>query len=185
MSDSGYSWGVTGNDTNTKGNTMTGFKVMGMADEGQCEHCGANCPKRRVAIMPVDVDGNHAGNVEFWGVICASKVRHGSKSAGNQSRIVADAERADADREYHARQRASRIVTAVPFTFRDNGCTVTTDKPKDAANRIYRMTNRPIVGSYFAENTDGHIVRVDGTDAADVQFYADRGFVQTTAAVAC
>jgi len=39
-------------------------------------------------------------------------------------------------------------------------------------------------GSYFAENAAGHIVRVDGTDAKDVQFYADLGFTQTTAAVA-
>lgn len=182
MSDTGYSWGMTGHDNN-KGTTMSGFKIMGVADDGQCEHCGANCPKRRVAVMPVDADGNHSGNVEFWGVICASKVRYGSKSAGNQASIVAAAKQADSDREYHARQRTARIVASVPFTFRESGFTVTTDKPKDGANRIYRVTGRPIVGSYFAENTEGHVVRVDGTDADDVRFYADRGFVQTTAAV--
>jgi hypothetical protein len=41
-----------------------------------------------------------------------------------------------------------------------------------------------MIGSYFAENAAGHIVRVDGTDAADVEFYAARGFVQITATVA-
>lgn len=53
---------------------MNGFKIMGMTDEGKCDHCGANCPKRRVYVMPVDCDGGH-GEVECWGVICASKVR--------------------------------------------------------------------------------------------------------------
>jgi hypothetical protein len=53
---------------------MTGYKIMGMAEEGKCQHCGANCPKRRVYVMPVDADGNR-GEVEAWGVICASKVR--------------------------------------------------------------------------------------------------------------
>jgi hypothetical protein len=54
---------------------MNGFKIMGMAEEGKCEHCGASCPKRRVYVMPVDADGNHDGDVQCWGVICASKVR--------------------------------------------------------------------------------------------------------------
>ena len=63
---------------------MSGFKIMGMAEEGKCEHCGANCPKRRVYVMPVDCDGNHAGDVQCWGVICASKAR-GSK--GNASDV--------------------------------------------------------------------------------------------------
>jgi hypothetical protein len=164
---------MTSNDTNAKGTTMNGFKIMGMAEEGQCEHCGANCPKRRVYVMPVDVDGNHAGDVQCWGVICASKVRnHGSKAVRHQSAIVAEAQRVDADREYHNSRRIARIVAAG------------TDKPKNAANIVYNVTRRPIAGSYFAENQQGDIVRVDGSDAADVEFYAGRGFVQTTAAVA-
>jgi len=48
---------------------MTGYKIKGMAEEGTCEHCGANCPKRRVYVETA------AGDVQAWGVICASKVR--------------------------------------------------------------------------------------------------------------
>jgi len=176
---------MTINDTNTKGMTMSGFKIMGMAEEGKCEHCGANCPKRRVAVMPVDADGCH-GDVQCWGVICASKVRnHGSKAVRHQSTIVAEAQRADSDREYHARQKARRIVECVPY-FIDLGFNEfrMEDNAKNAANCLYRMTNRSMIGSYFAENGAGHIVRVDGTDAADVEFYEARGFVQITATVA-
>jgi hypothetical protein len=61
---------------------------------------------------------------------------------------------------------------------------MTFDCLKSAANRKYAMTGRSLVGSYFASNDQGHIVRVDGKDAADVSFYAERGFVQVTAPVA-
>lgn len=54
---------------------MSSYKIMGMAEEGKCEHCGANCPKRRVYVMPLESDGSHSGDVQAWGVICASKVR--------------------------------------------------------------------------------------------------------------
>lgn len=164
---------------------MTSFKILGMAEEGKCEHCGANCPKRRVAVMPLDADGNHDGEPQFWGVICASKVRnHGSKAVRHQTAIIAQAEQADRDREYHTRQKMCRIVTAVPFVI-DLGSIgkAKHDNAANAANHLYRITNRPIVGSYFAENAEGHIVRVDGSDAADAEFYAARGFVQTTATV--
>lgn len=163
---------------------MSGFKIMGMAEEGKCEHCGANCPKRRVAVMPVDADGCH-GDVQFWGVICASKVRNrGSKAVRHQSAIIAQAQQADFDREYHARQKARRIVDSVPFIIDIGfGKHRVEDNPKNAANCMYRVTRRPIVGSYFAANEAGHVVRVDGTDAADVEFYATRGFVQITATV--
>jgi hypothetical protein len=165
---------------------MSGFKIMGMAEEGKCEHCGANCPKRRVYVMPVDADGNHDGDVQCWGVICASKVRNrGSKAVGHQSAIVSEAQRADSDREYHARQKARRVVECVPCAINIGlGKCRIEDNAKNAANCLYRITNRPMIGSYFAENAAGHIVRVDGTDASDVEFYAARGFVQITATVA-
>ena len=164
---------------------MTSFKILGMTEEGKCEHCGANCPKRRVAVIPLDADGNHDGEPQFWGVICASKVRNrGSKAVRHQTAIIAQAEQADRDREYHTRQKMRRIVAAVPFVI-DLGSLgkATHANAKDAANHMYRITNRPIVGSYFAENSEGHIVRVDGIDAADADFYAALGFVQTTATV--
>ena len=53
---------------------MCNFKVMGLADSGKCDHCGANCPKQRMYVVPVDADGCH-GEAECWGVICASKAR--------------------------------------------------------------------------------------------------------------
>lgn len=161
---------------------MSSFKILGMADDGKCECCGANCPKRRVAVRPVDADGCEH-DVEFWGVICASKVRTGSKAVRFQNQIVAEAQRADADREYFTRQKMARVV-ADSLTSNFDGLAVTFQSAKDGANRLYRMTGRNIIGSYFAENAAGHIVRVDGTDAKDVEFYADLGFTQTTAAVA-
>lgn len=72
---------------------MSGFKIMGMAEEGKCEHCGANCPKRRVYVMPVDCDGNHAGDVQCWGVICASKVR-GDKGTATDVKYLSQFARA-------------------------------------------------------------------------------------------
>jgi hypothetical protein len=47
---------------------MNGFRIIGIDDEGKCECCGANCPKRR---MLVETDSG----VQSWGVICASKAR--------------------------------------------------------------------------------------------------------------
>lgn len=162
---------------------MASFKVLGMAEDGKCECCGANCPKRRVAVMPLDADGNQAGDVQFFGVICASKIRTGSKAVRFQNQILAEAKRADMDREYFTRQKMARVV-ADSLTRNFDGVVVTFQSAKDGANRLYRMTGRNIIGSYFAENASGHIVRVDGNDANDVQFYADMGFTQTTAAVA-
>lgn len=52
----------------------TRYEIKGMAEEGKCEHCGANCPKRRVYVQPVYADGDR-GEVQAWGVICASKAR--------------------------------------------------------------------------------------------------------------
>lgn len=49
---------------------MTRYEIKGMADEGRCEHCGANCPKRRVYVRPID-----GGEVQAWGVVCASRAR--------------------------------------------------------------------------------------------------------------
>lgn len=50
------------------------YAVRGMAEEGKCDHCGANCPRRRVYVQPIYGDGDR-GEVEAWGVICASKAR--------------------------------------------------------------------------------------------------------------
>jgi hypothetical protein len=75
-------------------------------------------------------------------------------------------------------QRMRRIATSAVIDGID--C----ESIKGAANMIYGRTGRPVVGSYFAANESWHIVRVDGTDPADVEFFAS-GFAQvTTAAIA-
>ena len=47
---------------------------------------------------------------------------------------------------------------------------------RNAANTLFNKTRRKIEGSYFAQDDQGRIVRVDGKDAADVSFYEERGF---------
>ena len=82
---------------------MNAFKIMGMAEEGKCEHCGANCPKRRVYVMPVDADGNHDGDVQCWGVICASKARGNKGNASDVQHLAKFAKHVDAARAALAR----------------------------------------------------------------------------------
>lgn len=146
---------------------MNAFKVIGMADEGTCEHCGANCPRRRVLVVMTDADGNACGDAQSWGVICASKVRSGgTTSARSQSRIISEAESADFSRERMIEAKMSRVTDS-----------------KSTANYRFMQTRREIVGSYFATSPNGKIVRVDATDAADVEFFASRGFIQSSDAV--
>ena len=61
---------------------MAGFKIAGVTEEGNCEHCGAACPKRRMLVVPVDAEGNAAGPAQSWGVVCAAKVRAGKIRVG-------------------------------------------------------------------------------------------------------
>jgi hypothetical protein len=66
---------------------MTGLKILGMTDEGTCDHCGANCPKRRVSVM------TGGGEVESWGVVCASKAR-GERGNATDAKILTQFARA-------------------------------------------------------------------------------------------
>jgi hypothetical protein len=66
-----------------------GYKIKGMAEEGTCEHCGANCPKRRVYVETA------SGDVQAWGVICASKVRGGRGKASETELLAKFARWAD------------------------------------------------------------------------------------------
>ena len=142
---------------------MNAFKVIGMAEEGACEHCGANCPRRRVLVVMADADGNACGDAQSWGVICASKVRGGRSTP---ARIISEAESADTSRERIVEAKMSRVTDSA-----------------NIANYRFMLTRREIVGSYFATSPNGKIVRVDATDAADVEFFASRGFVQSSDAV--
>ena len=159
----------------------TKYKILGMADEGTCEHCGANCPKRRVGIVAVDADGNATAEPFSVGCICAAELT-GNRSRSNANRIRQQAENADRMAQLHREDEERR------FQFRVNGKWHPDVDPasrdtKAAANMRYRATGRPLVGSYLAQNDAGQIVRVDGNSAADVAMFAGRGFRQITGAV--
>jgi hypothetical protein len=47
---------------------------------------------------------------------------------------------------------------------------------RNDANMRYSRTGRGVEGSYFAENAEGKVVRVDGKDAADVAYWSQAGF---------
>ena len=145
------------------------LKILGMAEEGHCDHCGTMCPRRRVAVQVVYAD-NSTGDVEFWGVVCAGQIRYGNRSTSNGNRVRAEAENADRIAAANAADIERRFVS------RTAGPVPEGSSAKQAANIRYHRTGRPIVGSYFLANVAGNIVRVDGTDAADVALYASRGY---------
>ncbi len=156
------------------------------SNDGRCEKCGTACPKRRVEVLPVDADGNACGPVQLWGVNCAAFARYGSKSQRHQAAVVAEANLAEFTRASWERARLGRVAfagqsydfggpaTVVVCGSGENAC------PEGLANRLYHRTGRNLTGSYFARGPQGEVVRVDGSDAADVQFFVDRGYVQFT-----
>ena len=167
---------------------IAGFKVVGSSDEGKCDRCGKQGLKRTVAIQAVDADGlGFLDGVEHWGVCCAAYAKYGSKGGKAMARIEAEATKADNDRAYEIETKGKRIASDLVYTYKvmfpvSHTESITFDCLKSAANRKYAMTGRSLSGSYFASNEQGHIVRVDGNDAADVAFYAERGFSQITKA---
>ena len=169
---------------------VKGYKVLGASDEGKCDRCGKQGLKRTVAIQAVGADGlGFSIDVEHWGVCCASYAKFGSKSYASQSKVIAEATKADNDRAYEIETKGKRIASDLVYTYKvmfpvSHTESITFDNFKSAANRKYAMTGRSLDGSYFASNDQGHIVRVDGKDAADVAFFIERGFSQITEAVA-
>lgn len=151
-----------------------GVVVLGMAEEGHCAKCGAACPRRRVAVQRVTADGER-GAVELWGVCCAALAMHGNKGAAASARVVAAANEAARQRQEEQRQRMARV--AVP------GESPIYGSARNHANHLYNRTGRPLHGSYFAEHDSGAVVRVDGQSPGDVEFFASRGFRQTSAAI--
>lgn len=74
---------------------MNRFKILGMTDSaGHCELCGTFCPRRRVAVQLVDVDGAANGEPQYWGVVCASEARHGRRDSTLARQLRAEAEEA-------------------------------------------------------------------------------------------
>jgi hypothetical protein len=154
------------------------------SNEGRCEKCGTVCPKRRVEVLPVDADGNACGEVQLWGVNCAAQARYGSKARKYQERVVVEADTAERERAYQERQKLARVaVVGQSYDFGGPATVVFCRDGLDSeglANRLYRRTGRSLVGSYFARGPRGEVVRVDGSDAADVAFFAERGYVQVS-----
>ena len=153
------------------------YKTLGVVEEGKCDRCGTNCPKRRVAVQSID-----GGEIERWGVNCAAYAQHGSKSARHQSAVLAEAQKADRDREYHEREKLARVAVVGKSYDSGGPATVVLCRggldSESLANRLYRRTGRGIVGSYFARGPQGDVVRVDGSDSKDVSFFESRGFVR-------
>ena len=159
-----------------------------VANEGRCEKCGTVCPKRRVEVLPVDENGAASGDVLLWGVNCAAFARYGSKSRKHQDLVLSDIRVEQERRAFNDRSRLKRIAV--------NGQSYVIDTvlvecgkgesnhPESLANRLYRRTGRSVVGSYFAKGPDGQVVRVDGGDAEDVQFFTGLGYIQTSQKVA-
>lgn len=160
------------------------FKTLKVTEEGHCEKCGRPCPRRRVLVQPLDVDGNPDGDPQAWGVNCAAQVRFGSKSVARQNQIVTEAILEEQNRLYYELTKLARVAAiGRSYDFGGPATAVTCRGGLDGenlANRLYHRTGRRLVGSYFARNADGHVVRVDGSDGVDVEFYASRGFVRVS-----
>lgn len=151
---------------------MTTYKILGIVEEGECEHCGARCPRRRVAVDTPD-------GVERWGVVCAAKVTRRSSTTIVNAATAADFARRQAE-HFATRDREARIHPASPAGVPAERAAV---RGGSAANYLYNRTRRRLAGSYLAQNAAGDTVRVDGADPVDVAFYADRGFVAITSPV--
>ena len=153
------------------------YKVLGVAEEGRCEHCGAACPKRRLGLAPLDADGNVCGEPLLVGCVCAAELVHGRRSQREANRLRQEADNADRLAELN------RLDRERGFEFRVSGrwhpdVDPSLRSPKDAANARYRATGRPLQGSYFAQDSQGRIVRVDGQSADDVALFESRGFAR-------
>lgn len=151
------------------------LKVLGITDDRtDCDCCGKVNLKCTVALE------RESGELVYFGRHCAALAVHGSKSARNVSRIESAALQAMQEAEHNRKSKLARIADDRPVTCIVDGKAMPigfTD-PKCKANYLYNRTQRPLPGSYFATRGD-QIVRVDGNDQIDVQFYATEGFMPT------
>jgi hypothetical protein len=137
------------------------YKLLGVNDDKDtCCQCGRSELKRVVWLEPVDSDGNAIGEPIHLGTTCAAYAMMGnrrSSSVRQVERLIDEVEFArKADRDNRLRRVAA---------------------DKQTANRHYASTRRPLDGSYFAFNGES-VVRVDGTDSADVSFFNAEGFAR-------
>lgn len=112
----------------------TRYTIKGMAEEGTCEHCGANCPKRRVYVQPVNAEGDR-GEVQAWGVICASKARGGKGKASENDLMAKFARWADyLQKMFDEGAAFDAVWRRSPFTIIRTG---------NVANLYYPGSNEP------------------------------------------
>ena len=141
------------------------YKVKGITDEvTTCAACQK--PNRACTVILEDENGKR----NYYGRDCASKLLFGVPLPHRH--LVRLQRLADAWRTEEALTRQWRMD-------RIASCDVGS---MDVANKNYIRTGRPNLGSYLAENR-GRMVRVDGMDAEDVEFYEKLGFVAITAPI--
>jgi hypothetical protein len=151
------------------------YKTLGVVEEGNCQHCGAACPRRRLAVAPLDAHGNVVGDPVYVGCVCAAELTSGRRSRSVADRLLREAEEADRQAELHRVDRERRFEFRVAGRWHAD-VDPASRNPRDSANARYRATGRPLHGSYFAQDSQGRIVRVDGQDPADVELFENRGF---------
>lgn len=136
-----------------------GWTVKGMGNPGGT--CDA-CKKKNVKIL---IAVQESGSIVPWlcGRDCAAKLVYGETNLKNQKRIEAEARQADLAVAQKRQRKRERIAIG----------------SIDKTNQRYIQSGRPNVGSYIASKGDA-VVRVDGSDPADVAFYEAMGFVQVS-----
>lgn len=122
----------------------------------------AACKKKNLKVTIVILED---GSTVPWlcGRDCAAKLVYGESNPKNLKRIEAEARQADLAVAQQKQRKRERIAIG----------------SIDKTNQRYIQSGRPNVGSYIASKGDA-IVRVDGSDPADVAFYEAMGFVQVS-----
>ena len=132
------------------------MKVLGITDSvSTCDCCGRSGLKRTVAL-----ESETKGTV-YYGTGCAAMAVRGNKRPATVRAIVGEAEVSASRAKQLEEEKLYRITTEKGF-----------------ANYRYQETNRKMEGSYFLRKGP-EVVRVDGTDPVDVEFFRSRGFSKT------
>lgn len=137
------------------------MKLLGVTDEREtCDCCGKRGLKRVVALE------KKSGEVVYYGSNCAALALYGKKTPALAKRIDLEAQAIERERERLHASKLARVATE-----------------KGIANYNYNRTRRPAELSYFASRGP-EVVRVDGSDMVDVEFYKSIGFTQSSKTVA-
>jgi hypothetical protein len=121
-------------------------------------------------MLVSDITGRH---IRHYVKLPDGRIAHPTELFPNLTKTEID--QYAAEREHAEKQRASRDRS------RQNRIASPEETPsgvalKSHANAKYKATNRTLEGSYFAQDDQGRIARVDGKDAEDVAYYEAQGF---------